>query len=67
MIETNRMEAAESNQQINMIDPTKKIIFQIIQLIILCQLRNGSRGSSPGLSSSAALWLTPFFKAEILS
>ncbi|MGV8947872.1 MAG: hypothetical protein ACOH2E_00660 [Candidatus Paracaedibacter sp.] len=31
MIETNRMEAAESNQQINMIDPTKKIIFQIIQ------------------------------------
>jgi hypothetical protein len=31
MNETNRIETTESNQQIDMIDPAKKIIFQIIQ------------------------------------
>ena len=31
MNETNRIEITESNQQINISDPTKRMIFQIIQ------------------------------------
>jgi hypothetical protein len=31
MNETNRIETTESNQQIDIVDPTKRMIFQIIQ------------------------------------